>query len=90
MKNNYGNIDWKKMKQFAGADKVESKIFKERNIKKDNENEASHHHNSDSESYLDSDIDNREYSEDELYYEAKHRYLMTLKGVYWDAFENGQ
>jgi len=35
-------------------------------------------------------IDRANYTLDELYLEAKHRYLTSLKGIYWEFFEHGQ
>ena len=34
--------------------------------------------------------DIKEYTMDELYIETKHRYLCTLRGIYWEYFENSQ
>lgn len=83
---NFGKVDWDDLKLLACTDKIRDQIFKKRKID---------HHKSDMESSrnlkeLALVIDNQDYNDQELYIEAKHRYLTLLKGLYWDFFEKGQ
>ena len=85
-KKNYTNIDWEKLKEIAWADKIRNDIFKNRHIQTE-ETELI------PSSSLITDyknLDNIDCSAEELYIEAKYRYLSTLKGVYWEYYENGQ
>ncbi|CAI2372737.1 unnamed protein product [Moneuplotes crassus] len=83
---NYKKIDWEILKKMAKADEIKKKIFKKRSIKKEETDMIA------SAQLRNNDlmIDKAEYSFEELYQEAKHRYLTTLKGIYWDYFEEGQ
>ena len=86
LRKNYGKIEWDILKNVARADKIRDKIFKERKIKKEETDMLA------SSQFRERDfqIDQGNYTFDELYQEAKHRYLTTLKGIYWEFFENGQ
>lgn len=86
-KKHFGKIDWDKLKEIAGSDRIREKIFKKRKIEKHKSDlQASANINA-----LTLVLDHRnDYTEDELYIEAKHRYLTSLKGIYWDFFEQGQ
>ena len=82
----YSKIDWEKLKEIAWSDKIRNDIFKNRHI----EDEAT---DSVPSSSMITDyrlLDNINWSNEELYVEAKHRYLSTLKGVYWEFYEKGQ
>ena len=83
-KRNFGKIDADKLIEVACTEKIRNEIFKRRAIKKDDNDLNSNEENQELV------IDQREYTEDELYLEAKYRYLTTLKGIYWDFFEQGQ
>lgn len=83
---NYGRIDWESLELFACVDTIRDKIFKHKEIKRDETDmlTASQFRNQDL------IIDEENYTQEELYRDAKHRYLTTLKGIYWEYFENGQ
>jgi len=85
-KKNFGKVDWDRLKEISGGDKIKRKLFNKRKIIM---------HKSDmlgSKQMNDLNIiDNKEdYSNEELYMEAKYRYLTSLKGIYWEYFEQGQ
>jgi hypothetical protein len=83
---NYGKIEWEILKQFSCAEEIRNEIFKKRDIQReDSDMQTSTQFRQQS-----LHIDKKEYTFDELYQEAKHRYLTTLKGIYWDFFSNGQ
>lgn len=86
-KKHFGRIDWDKLKELAGSDKIREKIFKVRKIDKQKSDlQASANINA-----VAMILDHRNnYTEEELYIEAKHRYLTSLKGIYWEFFEQGQ
>lgn len=83
---NFGKIDWEALKLLASSEKIRDTIFKQRAIERE-ENDMVATAQLDNQNIM---IDNAEYSPEELYIEAKHRYLTTLKGIYWDFFSNGQ
>jgi len=85
IKKNYSKIDWKILKQSACTEKIRDDIFKNRNIKKEESDMIA----SSQFQRQDIMIDYTHYSKQELYLEAKHRYLTTLKGIYWEFFERG-
>lgn len=85
-KKNFGKIDWEALKLLASSEKIRDTIFKQRAIERE-ENDMIATNQIDNQNIM---IDNAEYSPEELYIEAKHRYLTTLKGIYWDFFSNGQ
>jgi CRP-like cAMP-binding protein len=85
-KKNFGKIEWEVLKKIACTDKIRQDIFKNRNI----DEEASDLQASSQFRDEDIIIDNKEYTDEELYLEAKHRYLTQLKGIYWEFFEQGQ
>lgn len=86
-KKNFGKVDWDKLKEIAGTDKVKGQIFKKRSIQPHRSDLQGSQTMNDLQMVLDRKDD---YTEDELYIEAKHRYLTALKGIYWDYFEQGQ
>ena len=83
---NFNKVEWDKLKELAWAEKIRNDIFKSRNIRL----EAS--------DMLGSSVirrdelvpDIKKYTLDELYIEAKHRYLCALRGIYWEFFESSQ
>jgi hypothetical protein len=82
----FNKIDWDVLKHMAKADEIKNRIFKDRQIEKEKTDKVSS-------SQLDDEglvIDQSNYTDVELYQEAKHRYLTTLKGIYWDFFEGGK
>jgi hypothetical protein len=85
VKKNYSKIDWEIIKDFAASDKIRDDIFKHRNIKKEERDMVA------SSNIGEDDIlfDYNNYSKEELYLETKHRYLSTLKGIYWEFFTKG-
>jgi hypothetical protein len=85
-KKNFGRIDWDTLKLVACSDKIRDTIFKQRAIEGEEVDMVA------TQQFENRDIvvDEAEYSFDELYIEAKHRYLTTIKGIYWDFFTNGQ
>ena len=86
-KKNYGKVDWEELKNVAGADKIRDRIFKKRKIEMHQSDLSTNNGTQDIQLIID---ENENYTEEELYAEAKHRYLISLKGIYWDFFEQGQ
>lgn len=86
-KKNFGKVDWDRLKEVAGTEKVREKVFKKCKIKTHKSDLSSSKVMNELALVLDHKDD---YTEDELYIEAKHRYLTSLKGIYWDFFENGR
>lgn len=85
-KHNFNQIDWNKLKELAGADKIRNSIFKSRNMKVE-ESDMIASAVIRREDFME---DIKEYTLEELYIEAKHRYLCTLRGIYWEFFEQSQ
>lgn len=84
---NFGKIDWDRLKDVACTEKIRNDIFKRKNIKADEDDLRASSAFNENELMT---VDNKEYTKDELYQEAKYRYLTTLKGLYWDHFHNAQ
>lgn len=85
-KKNFNNCEWDDLKKLACADKIRDEIFKNRAIKI----EESDLRQSMFIREEDIVLDQNEYTEEELYFEAKHRYFTTLKGIYWHFYEQGK
>lgn len=85
-KKNFGNCEWEHIKKLACTDKIRDDIFKRRFIKIEESDLRATNFIRDEEINL----DHNEYTDDELYIEAKHRYFTTLKGIYWEFFEQGR
>lgn len=81
-KKNFSKCDWEKIRLLARSRDIRRSMIKRKLILEDEHNEDDENQNL--------EIDRRDYSDEELYIEAKHRYYTTLKGIYWDFYEQGQ
>lgn len=85
-KKNFDKVDWDGLKLIAGTNKVRDTVFKRRKMQANKSDLES----SNKFEAKDLVFDNNEYTNEELYIEAKHRYLTSLKGIYWDFLEKGR
>ncbi|CAI2372249.1 unnamed protein product [Moneuplotes crassus] len=86
-KKNFDRIDVDVLKDMAKSNKIQKRIFTQRNIVNEEADMLASSQIANNDIIIDEQGD---YTLDELYQEAKHRYLTTLKGIYWDFFEDGQ
>ena len=77
----YGLVDWELVNQMVHLEQMKKAIMKSNHIEFNKEDEVVD---------IEKVIDSYDISEKDQETEARHRFLTTLKGCFWQAFEEGQ
>ena len=83
IKRRFHKVDWEKVRKIANARSIYKLVYQKQHIKGSYKSQNLGVNNAD---IL---VDTEKYSSEELIIETRHRMLTTLKGIYWEFFEEG-